>query len=215
MLIIGAKGFAKDVLGILHENNELNHLVFYDDLNTDTEDKLFGEFPIINSMEAARQYLLNVDNRFSIGIGNPNLRGKMYHKFIALGGVLTATISQKIDVGHYDVNIGEGCNILAGVKISNSVEIGMGTMIYYDSLINHDVVIGKFVEISPGAIILGHCKVGNFTHIGSGAVILPGVVVGNYVTIAAGAVVTKNTPHHTLTAGVPAIIKKKNYYFQH
>jgi len=212
MLIIGAKGFAKDILEILRQNKELNDLVFYDDINSDTEDGFFGEFPILKSLDEAAEYFSNVDDRFSIGIGNPNLRCKMYHKFTALGGVFHSTISPKIEIGHYDVSIAPGCNILSGVKISNSVEIGMGTMIYYNCIINHDVVIGKFVEISPGAIVLGKCKIGSFTHIGSGAVILPGVVIGNYVKIAAGAVVTHHTPHHVLTAGVPAIIKKTNYY---
>jgi sugar O-acyltransferase (sialic acid O-acetyltransferase NeuD family) len=210
MLIIGAKGFAKDILEILYQNNELNQLVFYDDLNPDIGNELFGEFPIIKSIEEAKEYFSNVDARFSIGIGNPTLRCKMYHKFTALGGILHSTISSKTDIGRYDVNIGQGCNILSGVKISNSVEIGMGAIIYYNSIINHDTVIGKFVEISPGAIVLGECKIGNFTHIGSGAIILPGVVIGNYVKIAAGAVVTQNMPDHVMTAGVPAIIKKTN-----
>lgn len=214
MLIVGAKGFAKDILEILQQNNELNQLVFYDDLNSDIEDELFGEFPIIKSIEEAEEYFSNVDARFSIGIGNPNLRYEMYHKFTSFGGLLHSTISPKTDIGHYDVKIGQGCNILSGVKISNSVEIGMGTMIYYNSIINHDVVIGKFVEISPGAMVLGKCKIGNFTHIGSGAIILPGVIIGKYVKIAAGAVVTHNMPDHVMTAGVPAIIKKTNYYNQ-
>ncbi|WP_316820517.1 NeuD/PglB/VioB family sugar acetyltransferase [Pedobacter gandavensis] len=211
MLVIGAKGFAKDILEILLQNNELNNLVFYDDINSD-EDELFGEFPIIKTMEEAEHYFSNIDNRFSIGIGNPGLRCKMYYNFSAIGGVLHSTISPRIDVGHYDVSIANGCNILSGVKISNSVQIGMGTMIYYNCLINHDVMIGKFVEISPGAIVLGNCKIGSFTHIGSGAVILPGVEVGSYVTVAAGAVVTRDTPHHVMIAGVPAIIKKRNSY---
>lgn len=214
MLIIGAKGFAKDILEILLHNKELDKLVFYDDINSD-EDELFAEFPIISTLDEAKEYFSTVDNRFSIGIGNPSLRHKMYQKFKAIGGELHSTISRKTDIGHFEVDIAEGCNILSGVKISNSVEIGMGTMIYYNCLINHDVVIGKFVEISPGAIVLGNCKIGSFTHIGSGAVVLPGVVIGSYVTIAAGAVVTNDTPHHVMTAGVPAIIKKTNYYAMH
>lgn len=212
MLIIGAKGFAKDILEILQQNDELNQLVFYDDLSSDVEAELFGEFPILKSIEEAEEYFLNVDARFSIGIGNPNLRSEMYHKFTALGGIFHSTISPKTEIGHYDVKIGKGCNILSGVKISNSVEIGMGTMIYYNSIINHDVVIGDFVEISPGAMVLGNCKIGSFTHIGSGAIILPGVIIGDYVKIAAGAVVTHDMPDNVMTAGVPAIIKKVNYY---
>ena len=214
MLIIGAKGFAKDILEILQHNDELSQLVFYDDLNSDGKDDLFGEFPIIKSIEEAAEYFSNVDARFSIGLGNPDLRCEMYHKFTTLGGILHSTISPKTDIGHYDVTIGQGCNILSGVKISNSVAIGMGTMIYYNSIINHDVVIGMFVEISPGAMVLGKCKIGNFTHIGSGAIILPEVIIGNYVKIAAGAVVTHDMPDNVMIAGVPAIIKKTDYFLK-
>ncbi len=31
MLIIGAKGFAKEILEIVHKNNEEDHLMFYDE----------------------------------------------------------------------------------------------------------------------------------------------------------------------------------------
>ena len=44
MIIIGAKGFAKEVLEVLWQLNELENLVFYDDVNIDIPDKLFGEF---------------------------------------------------------------------------------------------------------------------------------------------------------------------------
>ncbi|MFZ2430593.1 MAG: hexapeptide transferase, partial [Lutibacter sp.] len=35
MLVIGAKGFAKEVLEVVHQLNELENLVFYDDVNKD------------------------------------------------------------------------------------------------------------------------------------------------------------------------------------
>ncbi len=44
MLIIGAKGFAKEVLEILHQLNQLENVVFYDDVNNDAPEKLFGQF---------------------------------------------------------------------------------------------------------------------------------------------------------------------------
>ena len=40
MLIIGAKGFAKEVLEILHQKNDLQNIVFYDDVNDDIGDLL-------------------------------------------------------------------------------------------------------------------------------------------------------------------------------
>ncbi len=209
MLIIGAKGFAKEVLQILHQNGELDQLAFYDDITPDIGDKLLNQFKVLKSIDEAEHFFNAVDKRFTIGIGNPFLRYKMYQKFIERGGVFTSTISKGAEIGSYEISIGRGSNILSGVKISNNSKIGLGCMIYYNSIITHEVEIGKFVEISPGATLLGRCKIGDFTHIGSGAIILPDVIIGNNVVIAAGAVVTKNIQDNVMAAGLPAIIKKK------
>ena len=40
MLIIGAKGLAKEVLEIFHQKNELDNLFFYDDISADVPDKI-------------------------------------------------------------------------------------------------------------------------------------------------------------------------------
>ena len=74
MLIIGAKGFAKEVLEIAHQLNQLEDLVFYDDVNIDTPEKLFNQFPVLKSFGRAEIYFKNKDKKFSIGIGNPSLR---------------------------------------------------------------------------------------------------------------------------------------------
>lgn len=79
MLIIGAKGFAKEVLEICHQNNELKNLCFYDDVNEDVYGKLYGQFPILKSEEEVREYFNTIDKRFTIGKGNPGLREKLYN----------------------------------------------------------------------------------------------------------------------------------------
>jgi len=208
MLIIGAKGFAKEILHILEQNNKLNQVAFYDDLNINNIGRIFNKFPIIKSINNAADYFKTIDNKFTIGIGNPHLRYAMYQKFTDANGLFTSTISRNIDIGEYEVNIGDGCNILSGVKVSNCVEIGMGCIIYYSSIITHDVQIGQFVEISPGATLLGGCKIGDFTHIGSGAIILPYIRIGKNAVIAAGAVITKDVPDNVMIAGVPGVVKK-------
>jgi len=76
MLIVGAKGFAKEVLEVVRQLDELADLVFYDDINDDVHGALFGKFPILKSTEEVKVYFKTVDNRFTIGIGNPSLRKK-------------------------------------------------------------------------------------------------------------------------------------------
>lgn len=204
MLIIGAKGFAKEVLEVCHQLNHLENLCFFDNVSIDIENQLFDTFPILKSFDEAKDYFKNVDSQFTMGIGSPNLRQRLSSQFVQLGGKFSSVISPKADIGSYDVNISTGANILDGVKISNSVKIGVGALIYYNAIITHDCEVGDFVEISPNATILGRVKIGNFTHIGANATILPNIIIGNNVVVGAGAVVTKNIPDNSIVKGIPA-----------
>lgn len=211
MLVVGAKGFAKEVLEIIYQQKDdvSGNLVFYDDVTTDGPNELYDRYPILKSKEAAINYFKTVDNRFVLGIGNPFLRYKLTAIFEALGGELTSTISLKANVGSHGITIGAGCNVFEQTIISNDVTIGKGVIVYYNSLITHDVFVGNFVELSPGAVLLGRSSIGDFTHIGSGATILQDIKIGKGVVVAAGAVVTKDVPDYCMVAGVPAVIKKR------
>lgn len=209
MLIIGAKGFAKEVLEILHQKGETENLCFYDDVNTDNPEKLYGLFAVLNNLEQVKVHFNTIGSKFTLGIGKPSLRFQLNQKFREHGGVLTSTISKNAEIGSFNIKIGEGCNILGGVKISNEVNIGRGTMIYYNSIITHDVTIGQFCEISPDVKLLGRCTIGDFVRIGSGSIIFPDVVIGNNVVVAAGSVVRFDVPDNVMIAGIPAKIKKQ------
>lgn len=209
MLIVGAKGFAKEVLEVCHQNNELENLVFYDDVTPNCPEKLYDTFSVLKNTQDAQAYFENTDNRFTIGIGDPKLRNLMYNKFTKLGGNCISTISSKADIGSFNIKIGNGSNILDGVKISNDVSIGECCIIYYNSIITHDVVIGNFTEISPNVTLLGRCKIGDFCQLGSGCTILPDVKIGNNVIIGAGSVVTKDIPDNCTAVGIPAKIIEK------
>lgn len=204
MLIVGAGGFAKEVLEVCFELQMLENLVFYDDVN-DPVIELFG-FPVLKDLKAARDYLSNIDNRFTIGIGNPMLRKSIHDKFVDIGGRFTSVISSSATIGKFDVSIGDGCNILSTAFISNSVKIGKGTLIYYNAVIAHDVIVNDFVELSPGATLLGGCKVGAYTQIGANATILPKVNIGKKVVVGAGAVVTKDILDGCTVVGIPGRI---------
>ena len=209
MLVIGAKGFAKEMLEILHQNNNLKDLVFYDDVNSDIEDKLFGNFEVLKKPEDAINYFKNVSKEFVIGIGNPLLRYKLTQKFIGFGGELTSVISPFAKIGFYGIEIGNGANVLTDAIITSNIKIGTACLINKQVMIGHDVIIGDFVELTPGAKIGGHCKIGSFTFVGMNAIILPKIKLGKNVVVASGAVVTADVPDNCMVAGVPANIKKQ------
>ncbi len=208
MLIIGAKGFAKEILEVFHRLNNLENIAFYDDVNVDIGGYLYGKFSIIRSENDAKSFFENVTREFTIGIGNPFLRYKLYRKFSSLGGEYSQSISPDSHIGSYDVEIGIGTNILPKSVISNSVNIGKGCIVYYNVIITHDCKVGDFVELSPNAILLGRVEVGDFSQIGANATILPNVKIGKNVIIGAGAIVNKNIPDNCVAVGVPAKVIK-------
>lgn len=210
MLIIGAKGFAKEVLEVCHQNNDLENLSFYDDVNEDIGEYLYQKFPVLNRIEQAVEYFQTVDQRFTIGIGNPNLREMLCKKFTDVGGKLTTTIASSVIIGNYNNTIPEGCNIMQNVVLTNDVTLGKGVIINQMSSIGHDVYIGDFVEVCPNVSISGNCKIGKNSFLGTGAIILPQVEIGQNVVIGAGAVVSKNLPDNCVAVGIPAKIIKQN-----
>lgn len=208
MIIVGAKGFAKELLDVVEKAKIIKSVVFYDDINSFASPLLFEKFPVLRSENEVVEYFKSDDPRFTIGIGNPILRKRMFEKFIKLGGQFTSTISSLAVIGNHEVIIKDGANILPGAIISNNVSIGYGCIVYYNAIITHDVILGDFVEISPSATLLGRCSIGNFTQVGANATILPDIRIGNNVVIAAGSVVTMDVPDNCLVAGVPAKLKK-------
>ncbi|MEQ1554449.1 MAG: NeuD/PglB/VioB family sugar acetyltransferase [Ferruginibacter sp.] len=202
MLIIGAKGFAKEVLEIFHQQNKLDNIFFYDDVTNDIGDKLYN-FHILKSEKDVATLFKN-DNRFTIGIGNPVTRAILYEKFLQLGGKFISTISPFAVIGNYGNVIEEGCNIMTGTIITNDVSIKRGCLINLNSTVGHDTTIGEFTELSPGVSISGNCIIGSFCNIGTNATILPKVVLGNNVIVGAGAVVVKDVADGETVVGIPA-----------
>lgn len=202
MIIVGAKGFAKEVLEILHQNNTLDNLYFFDDVSENIGTHLHG-FPILQSIAEAEK-VLEADARFTLGVGNPMLRKSLFEKFTSLGGKFTSTISTKATIGHYGNHIGNGCNIMSGTVITNDIQIADGCLINLNCTIGHDCNLGLFTELSPGVSISGNCTIGSYCNIGTNATVLPKVKLGNNVIVGAGAVVTRDVADNTTVVGVPA-----------
>ena len=211
MVVVGARGLAKELLDILSRINALEGLYFFDDVSENPPEKLFGKYPVITSFEQAKEIFLKTgDATFALGLGNPALRYRLFTAFSGLGGKLCSVISPAAEIGGFDTMIGQGCCILPGAVITTSAKLGMGCLVNPNATISHDSILGDFVEVSPGVNVTGNCLVGDFTFIGSNAVILPKIKVGKNVVVAAGAVVIKDVPDDCMVAGVPAVVKKRH-----
>jgi sugar O-acyltransferase (sialic acid O-acetyltransferase NeuD family) len=204
LLIIGAKGCAKELTEAVLQINPKTSITYFDDVSVDLPEKLFGKYAILRSDDQVRSYFDSEDKAFALGVGTPVLRCKLFEKFVALGGRPSTIMSPGATVGQTDNLIGEGCCVLTNAVIESSNTIGRGALVHVGALISHDVTIGEFCEISPRASLLGAATVGRLCSIGTGSVILPKITIGNGVVVGAGAVVTKDLTDNTIVAGVPA-----------
>ncbi len=204
MLIIGAKGFAGELLEAILQNDSEPQIAFYDDISQDLPELLFGKYKIVKNEMEAEKYFRDNGKRFALGTGNPRLRRKFYDKFTALGAAAVTIVSPFARIGKTQNEIQEGVNVLSNAIIESNNRIGKGVLLHVGSLISHDVEVGEFCEISPYACLLGNVKVGDFCSLGTGAIILPKIKLGNNVTVGAGAVVTKDVADNETVIGVPA-----------
>tara|TARA_R110002033_G_scaffold39678_1_gene79634 strand:+ start:6240 stop:6890 length:651 start_codon:yes stop_codon:yes gene_type:complete len=213
MIVIGAKGFAKelleDLVSIKYGYNETN-LFFFDDVSNNLPQKLFGKYLILTTFDEVKKIFNTVSNEFSIGIGSPKHRKFLSKKFEKIGGELTKVISNSATIGSFGNQIENGVVIMGGNQITNNIKIGKGTLINLNCTIGHDTVIGEFVEITPGVNISGNCSIGDYTTIGTGVKIIPNIKIGQNCIVGAGTVVTKDFPDNSVIVGVPGKIIKQN-----
>ena len=208
MIIVGAKGFSREVLEIFHQLDQLKNIGFYDDINMDIHQNLYDRFPVLKSEMEVKNFFIENGNEFTLGIGHPHLRFKLYNKFMNLGGMFSSTISPLAHIGHYGNELGEGCNIMTNTVITNEIKIGKGVLINLCCTVGHGAIIEDFVELCPGVNISGNCIIGKYTFIGTNAIVLPNVLIGENVTIGAGSVVTKDVPGNSMAFGIPAKVIK-------
>jgi sugar O-acyltransferase (sialic acid O-acetyltransferase NeuD family) len=207
MIIVGAKGFSKDVLEVFHHTDALHGIAFYDDINIHSQRLVFDRFPLLSSEGDVKQHFKIYGNSFVLGVGKPSVRRMLASKIKSWGGVHHTLICPTSNIGHFNTSIGAGSNIMAGSIIANNVTISEGCLINMGAIISHDCYIGEYSEICPGVKMSGNCHIGNDVFVGIGAVILPGIRIGDGAIVGAGAVVTKDVPPYKTAVGVPARCK--------
>lgn len=201
MIIIGAKGHARDLLDVLKDDYSEVNFRFFDDVSNDLDSEFHG-YEVIKSLDEVKR-IFKRDTCFSLAIGNPKARQKLAEKFISLGGHFQSISSLKALVSNI-TSIGDGINVMPFASLFPTSSIGNGVLVNSFASVHHDAIIGDFTVISPGARILGNCKIGKRVLVGANSTILPGIKITSDVTIGAGSVVTNDILIPGTYVGVPS-----------
>ncbi|WP_431136686.1 acetyltransferase [Psychroserpens mesophilus] len=211
MIIIGAKGFAKEILELVASELKIEEIVFFDNVTNPCPDMVFDKYPILKSENEVKNHIKNsTDKSVVLGVGKPSVRNILFDLFSSFDADFKTIIAKETSIGSFDINIGEGTSIMQGVRITNSITIGKGCLINLNCTIGHDTTLGDFVELSPNVNISGRCKIGDLTSIGTNAIIIPDITIGRNCVIGAGTLVLKDVPDNSTVVGVPGKIIKTN-----
>lgn len=150
----------------------------------------------------------NLKIPIAFGIGNNQIRAKLYQKCISHTLEIKTLIHPNAVISN-SVSIAEGTVIMAGTVINTDTKIGKCAIINTSSVIEHDNIIGDFTHLSPHVACAGDVKIGNYTHIGISSSIIQGISIGSNSIIGAGSAVVKNIDNYTLAYGNPCKIIKE------
>ena len=207
LLIIGAGGFGREVLGYARDMIEAGTANweiggFLDD-NFNALNNYSYEYKIIDTI---KDHKVSDKYVYICAIGDPKTKLSIGRKFLDAG-------AEFVNIIHSTAYIGRTCKIGIGVvlcpKASITADVSLGNFVAVDvtSICSHDSKVGDGCTISHFCDLTGFTVLGEGVFLGSGVSVCPGVKVGDYAKIGAGAVVLKDVGANELAVGVPAKVR--------
>lgn len=200
-LIVGARGFGREVLSYIEDDNPLFHIKGFLDTDAGALDGFGRSAAVIAS---PFDYEPLPGEAFLAAVGDPQQRFKYTAILRDVHQVDFATVVHPAAHMSRHARIRHGCIIGPRVGISVDVDIGEFTCIQEYTVLGHDARIGNWCQINSHCTIAGGATIGDFVTVHPNSVVTSGAVIGDGVTVAAGSVVIGRIPAGITVLGNPA-----------
>jgi sugar O-acyltransferase (sialic acid O-acetyltransferase NeuD family) len=213
LVILGAGGLGREVLGVVEAINAAHSSPFWDLLGfLDDDAKVHGrtlcEKPVLGSVEWLKDHRFNEPIAAVPSVGDAHVRAALLRQTEQLGGRVPTLIHPQASLSRFS-RVGKGTVICGESCITPDATIGDGVFVNMSCTLGHDDMIGSFVTFGPGVNVCGSVRVGEYTFLGAGSVLVNGITVGVNVMVCAGAVVAHDVPDNVVVAGNPAVVVKR------
>lgn len=193
LIIVGAGGFAKELLGYINHDKSKDLL---QDINlkgilVDYKEHYENLNEPLEYLGKIREYEIQENDIFMIAIGENPGRNIIIDYFESQNAKFFSYIHSSCYVNSSS-KIGEGLIMAPFCIINANVNLGKHALINSYSGIGHDCIIGNRLIQYPYAAINGNCTIGNNLTMGTKATIFPKVTMGNNCTITSHSYVKSN-----------------------
>ncbi|WP_425600794.1 acetyltransferase [Frateuria edaphi] len=195
--IVGAGGFAREVLFLLDRLGKVAHVRgLYESDNVWKKRRVagFDVLPLSRLDQSGGELIL--------AIGDPAVRKSLRESLS--GNIRYPTLIDPAAIISRCADIGDGVIVCAGAIITTDVVIGHHVHLDRSVNVGHDCHLGHYVTVAPGAVISGNCQIGTSAYIGAAACLRERVSIGERALVGMGAVVVKHVPADKIHAGNPA-----------
>ena len=204
VVIIGAGGFAREVLDVLEAANgrtaSYEILGFIVDPQYAEPGREVNGKPVLGGFEWLGRHGEDV---FAIcGVGASDLRYHLVARARKLGVRFFSVIHPQAMITRW-VTVGEGTIVTAGCILTNRIRLGDHVQVNLDCTVGHDTVIEDFVTLAPGVHVSGNVTLCEGCSVGTGANIIEKKTVGQWATLGAGTTVISDVPSDSTVVGVP------------
>ena len=182
LLIIGARGFGREVYSLATQTKEYNKEWVIKGFLDDKSDALegFENYPeIISSVE---NYEVKEDDLFICALGDTTQKKKYIGMILERGGNFANVIHPTSIIGK-NTKMGYGVIICPFTYVSNDIIVGNFVTIQTHSAVGHDTIIGDYVQINALTFFVGYSKIDDAATINPGAMIAPKKRVGENTII--------------------------------
>ncbi|WP_214409865.1 acetyltransferase [Sphaerisporangium fuscum] len=206
LLIVGAGGFARETVQLVHDLNERApawDLLGYLDDDPAKHGTLVDGAPVLGGIDEARR---RPDARLVVCIGSPRdyaARARVVRR-LDLPAERYATLVHPTASVSRSSTLGPGTVIMAQTVLTAAVRVGAHVSVMPHVTLTHDDVVGDFATLAAGVRLAGAVHVGPGAYIGSGALVRETLTIGASALVGMGSVVTRDIPPREIWAGVPA-----------
>jgi sugar O-acyltransferase (sialic acid O-acetyltransferase NeuD family) len=187
-VLIGAGGFAREIVAEVYLQNKFNLKCFVDD-----EYWVDGLYKISEFNPETQSAL--------IAVGNPADKMKLLSK-LPENTKFWNYISPNAYVNN--LSLGKGNFICAGVIITTDVKIGNHVHLNLQTTVGHDSVLGDFVTTAPSVNISGNVNIGKGVYLGTACCIREKINICDDAIIGMNASVVKDITESGTYVGIPA-----------